>query len=106
MTIVFSAKTIAVVELIEKQGIATPATVRSDIDLQHSKYVEEAMRSAYKRGLVTRAMGQFGYEYRAVKGWREVVEKRTAKPARVYKNPLRCPANSVFQLAQFVGGQA
>lgn len=97
----FSAKTVRICQAIEQQGIATQETVRIDLSEEDQKNLNSALRSAHKRGLLILACGQFGYQYRVAPDWRARVEEAaTAKFNRI--NPLRCPANSIFQVGKFV----
>lgn len=88
----FSKKTIRICEIVEQQGIMTP---------EEQKNINSAFRSARRRGLLILACGQFGYQYRVAPDWRaKVKEAATPKFKRI--NPLRCPANSIFQVGEFV----
>lgn len=97
----FSAKTIRICEIVEQQGIATQEMVRVNMPPEEQKNIHSAFRSARKRGLLILACGQFGYQYRVSPDWRAKV-KDAATPKFTRINPLRCPANSIFQVAQFI----
>ncbi len=97
----FSKKTIRICEIVEQQGIATQEMVRIDLPPEEQKSVNSAFRSAKKRGLLILACGQFGYQYRVAPDWRAKVEE-AATPKFKLVNPLRCPANSIFQVAKFI----
>lgn len=97
----FSKKTIRICEIIEQQGIATQKMVRIDLPPEEQKNINSAFRSAKRRGLLILACGQFGYQYRVAPDWRKKVEEAAlARFKRI--NPLRCPANSIFQVAKFI----
>ena len=97
----FSAKTIRICEAIQKQRIASQETVRIDLSEEDQKNLNSALRSANKRGLLILACGKFGYQYRVAPDWRAKVEE-AATPKFKRINPLRCPANSIFQVAKFI----
>jgi len=97
----FSKKTIRICEIVEQQGIATQEMVRIDMTPDEQKNINSAFRSARRRGLLILACGQFGYQYRVAPDWRQKVEQAAlARFKRI--NPLRCPANSIFQVAKFI----
>lgn len=97
----FSKKTIRICEIVEQQGIATQEMVRIDMTPEEQKNINSAFRSAHKRGLLILACGRFGYQYRVAPDWRKKVEDAAlSKFKRI--NPLRCPANSIFQVGEFV----
>ena len=97
----FSQKTIQVVEIIEQQGVATVVTVREKLDVKDHFGASSKIRSAHKRGLLMRALGQDGYQYHVAPDWRAKVDE-AATPKFKLVNPLRCPANSIFQVAKFI----
>jgi hypothetical protein len=97
----FSKKTIRICEIIERQGVASQEMVRIDMPPEEQKNINSAFRSARRRGLLILACGQFGYQYRVAPDWRQKV-KEAATPKFKRINPLRCPANSIFQVGMFV----
>lgn len=97
----FSAKTIRICEAVQAQRIATQETLRIDLSEDDQKNLNSALRSARKRGLLILACGRFGYQYRVAPDWRAKV-KEAATPKFTRINPLRCPANSIFQVGEFV----